>query len=473
MRPAPAVSRFGDDHLECLALVPCCGVLSALRRAGLIDRIGVEEVRVRPINRAIAACAVLAMCLAACGENDSISGAPMPAESVPTTESVDTIAPTEVTTPAVPETAPTVTAPADGTDLADAYLGATTELYRRSLPDGQEFAIRLSDASYASVFGMVWNAPTGSAEACLGDRTVFFGVPGVMRSWGSAWTATRWFIELRSTLPVVLQSTMAIDENSQSPGGYFVLRTATDAPEIILFASDGIQVDRAPVANGVAMVVMPPQAFRDGETVENLTVKLVDLDGRLSAPVPLTYVDQTTPPECGPGEPPQRSLPPAGEQPADPEAAEAQIRERHALLIDRSVSADEKPSDLLDDDTGVQTAIAVMDDGPYADQAASATYAIDELVFTTPEEAWFRYTITTSASTFANRFGQATFNGQVWQITRATLCQDLALAQAPCRPESPSLVVPLDPEFEAEWMDWQSRAMLYNDGDGCAPLSQC
>lgn len=448
-------------------------VLSALRRVGLLDPFDVEGVRVRPINRAITACAVLAMCMAACGENVSISGAPAPSESAPTTESVDTTAPTEETTPAVPETAPNVTAAFDGTDLADPYLEATTELYRRSLPDGQEFAIRVSDASYASVFGMVWNAPTGSAEACLGDHALFFGIPSVMRSWGSAWTAERWFNEQRSTQPVVLQSSMAIDENSPLPGAYFVLRTTTDAAEIVLFASDGTQVDRAPVSNELAVAVMPSEAWREGDIIDKMTVRLVAADGQESAPVQLSYGDQTYPAECGPGEPPQRSLPAAGEQPADPEAAEAQIRERHALLIDRSLAADEKPADLLDDNTGVDDAIAVMDDGPFAEQAASATYAIDELVFTTPEEAWFRYTITTSASTFADRFGQAIFNGQVWQITRATLCQDLALAQAPCSPESPYLVVPLDPEYEAAWMEWQSRAMLYNSGDGCAPLSQC
>lgn len=421
----------------------------------------------RPINRAVAACAVLAMCVTACRETDSISGAPMPTENVPSTEPVAT---TADTIPPVPDTTSVVTATAAGTDLADAYLADTTEIYRRALPDGHDFVARLSNGSYASVFGMVWNAPTGTAETCLGDGALFVGIPGVMRSWGSAWTATRWFNALRSTQPAVLQTTMAIDETS--PGAYMVVRVDTDATELALFAGDGTEVDRAPVSHSIAVVVMPPEAWEEGETVENLTVRLTAADGTESAPVPLTYRDQTALPECGPGEAPVLALPAPGNQPADPAAAEALIRDRYALLVDQSIPADQKPSDLLDDYTGVQAAIAGMKRGQYADIAASATYAIDELVFTAPDEAWFRYTITTSASTWPDRFGQAMLNDGVWQITRATVCQDLALTQSPCNP-NPSSVVPDDPKYEAAYQEWVSRAMLYPDGDGCAPLSNC
>jgi hypothetical protein len=160
-------------------------------------------------------------------------------------------------------------------------------------------------------------------------------------------------------------------------------------------------------------------------------------------------------------------------QPADPAAAAAQIRQRHALLADRSVPADLRLADLLDDDTGVQAAIASLDDSPSREAAASATFAIDELVFTTPAEAWFRYTITTPSSTYGDRFGNAVFNGHVWQITRATICQDLALALSPCVPDPPMVEPPSTPEWEAAWQEWISSAMLYTGNDGCRPLSQC
>jgi len=141
--------------------------------------------------------------------------------------------------------------------------------------------------------------------------------------------------------------------------------------------------------------------------------------------------------------------------------------------VGRSIAADDKPTDLLDDYTGVQAAIAAVDLGQYRDVAASAAYSIDELVFTQPDEAWFRYTIVTNTSTFANRFGTATFDGSVWQITRATICQDRGLAAAPCRPEPEPVVLPTNPEWEAAWQEWMTRASLYPSGNGCPPLTQC
>lgn len=423
----------------------------------------------RPINRAVAACAVLAMCAAACGDPDSISGPPAPTESVPSTESVDTTASADTILPG-PATAPPVTL-ADGVDPADAYLDATTEIYSRTLPDGHEFVARLSNGSYADLFGYSWTAPTGSAELCLGDHALLIGVPGVVGWWGSAWTSSKWFNDILSTQPLTVQSTMEIGDNSPA-GTYLVLRTDTDSSEVILLSSVGTEIDRAPLVNGLAVVVMPPDAWQDGGSILDLAAQLVGVDGQSSAPTQLSYGDQTYPAECGPGEAPVRTLPTAGAQPADASTAEAQIRERYALLVDQTIPSDEKPTDLLDDDTGVDSAVATLNQGQYADDAANAIYTVDELVFTSPTEAWFLYTITTPASTFPGRFGQATFNGSVWQTTRATLCQDLSLAQAPCHP-NPDSVVPIDPDFDAALAEWNSRAMLYPSGDGCPPLSQC
>jgi hypothetical protein len=221
------------------------------------------------------------------------------------------------------------------------------------------------------------------------------------------------------------------------------------------------------------MVVVDPLAKGEGSTVNDLSVTVIPANGQPSAPSPLAPAEWGAPSDCGPGDAPQRPLPAAGVQPADPGNATAQIRQRHALLVDRSMSHGRQLGDLLDDDTGVQSAIAQMDTGPYADVAATATYSIDELVFTQPEEAWFRYTITTSASTYGDRFGRAVFNGTVWQITRATICQDLALAQSPCDPTPPTVEPPSTPEWDTAWQEWVSRAMLYTGNDGCPPLSQC
>ena len=143
------------------------------------------------------------------------------------------------------------------------------------------------------------------------------------------------------------------------------------------------------------------------------------------------------------------------------------------MLVDQSINSDQKPTDLLDDNTGVPDAVEQLHSGQYAEVAANATYSVDELVFTKPDEAWFRYTIKTSLGDFPDRFGIAVFDGSVWQTTRATICQDLALALAPCQPSPPPVEGPTTPEWEAAFQEWTARAQQYIGNDGCPPLSQC
>lgn len=328
----------------------------------------------------------------------------------------------------------------------------------------------MSTESYADVFGMKWTAPTGSADQCLGDHAIFTGVPGLIGSWGSAWVAHAWFDAPSPAQPAEVQSSMIAAGDSLPPVEYWLLRTGADATDVIVTLADGTEIDRAPVTERVAMVRVDVLTT---QTVGNLNMVVVAPDGTRSAPAPLAYPDRPGPAECGPGEPPQRPLPPAGTQPADPTAAAAHIRARHALLVDQTIPAAQKPDDLLDDDTGIADAMRSVSTGQYKDLAASAAYSIDELVFTGPDEAWFRYTLTTSASAWPDRFGTATFNGRVWQISRATVCQDIALAQVQCEPRTEPIEPPANPEWEAAWQEWVSRAMLYTGNDGCPPLSQC
>ena len=423
----------------------------------------------RLFNHSVGASVVLLFALAACGDG-STSSQSSATQSVPTTSGTEQPA---TTTSTVPETTSTVTGTTDTIDRADIYLGKTTEIYRRALPNGEDFVVRLSTDSYATVFGLSWTAPTGSAEECLGAHAMFFGVPGHVGFWGSAWVASPWFDDTISMQAVVLQSSMSAAENTNPATEYLVLRTLGDAAEIVLSSLAGTELDRSTVTNGIAMVVVEPQARGEGQTVNDLQVTVVAKDGLPSEASRLAPLAANVPVDCGPGDPPQRPLPEPGAQPADSGAAATQIRQRHALLVDRSVPADQKPADLLDDDTGVQDAIATIDAGQYRDVASSATYSIDELVFTKPDEAWFRYTITTTTTTYGDRFGIAAFDGKVWRITRATICQDIALAFAPCQPTPSTIEPPSTPEWDAAWQEWVSRANLYMGNDGCGPLSQC
>jgi hypothetical protein len=413
----------------------------------------------------------------------------------PSSTTIDAVDSTEpiLSTPAEPDAtivlapepmAPATTTPA-GVDLATPYLEGATEVYRRTLPTGEDFVAMVSDRTYASLFGIEWRAPTGSADDCLGDRAVFIGVPPGIGWWGSAWVATRWFDEVDLTTPVVVASmqpasfdvaTVPPSGNAVvDPGLHVLLRVSPGVAEVIASTGSGAEIDRAEVVNGLAMIVAPSYFVAE----EVPTIRLVSTDGRIGESAPIDfdsqYEQRPDPPSgpCGPGDPPVLSLPEPGAQPDDPARAEREIRQRHALLVDRSIPADSKPPALLDDDTGVDAAVAQARGGGYSEAVASATYSIDEVVFTEPDTAWFTYTIEATTGTFGPRFGVATFNGDVWQISRSTLCNDLSLAGASCVPAPPPLRLPNQDEFDRAYDEWVERAQLYTAGDGCPPLSPC
>jgi len=139
--------------------------------------------------------------------------------------------------------------------------------------------------------------------------------------------------------------------------------------------------------------------------------------------------------------PPPPALPDAGEQPADPAAAEAEIRAAMTELYG-AIGAGAEGSDLIDDPTGVAEAREQVQEGGFADSAASAVATIDELVFTAPDEAWFRYSIDTNGNDFDNRYGIAVLVDGVWKITRSTVCQDLSMAGGDCGGDWQSIYPP-------------------------------
>lgn len=127
--------------------------------------------------------------------------------------------------------------------------------------------------------------------------------------------------------------------------------------------------------------------------------------------------------------PPPPELPAPGEQPADADAAEAAITELMTLIYgDDDGDNDER----IDDPTGVAEARDQIREGGFEEAAASAEAIVEELVFTSPTEAWFRYRIETTSGTFSERFGIAAFIDDPWKITRNTICQDLSMAGGDC-----------------------------------------
>ncbi len=360
-------------------------------------------------------------------------------------------------------------------DPAEPYIEQSTEIYRRETPSGTDVRVLRSNVPYGELFGIEWDLPTGTQDACLGGDAIFIGSPDGPPQWLSSWTVRQW----RALDPT---QEIAIDEYYTATASNLIVRTDLAAREVTL--THGTEVhDRAEFIDGVAVIEMAgfgDGAFEGGETGPLLTMAVDTEDGESELrtfPVYGQYYGQqlaTT--GCIAPPIPGQELPEAGaEQPVDVVAAEAAVRERHAILVDRSDI--EKPEDILTDDTGVTEARAQMEAGGYAESAAGAAYTIDGVVFTDAETAWFEYTIDAPSGTFGHRFGQAIYNGEVWQITRQTICQDLSLAGGYCDGDenTPNLEPPLADgvDFNQAMAEWQVLQNSFFEKLQCNPLNPC
>jgi hypothetical protein len=216
--------------------------------------------------------------------------------------------------------------------------------------------------------------------------------------------------------------------------------------------ADGL-TDTAPIIDGMALLVV------DGSSPWEVEYEadLVGADGTRT----ITQADMghwNDPEWRAACQEPPPALPDAGEQPDDPDAERTAIEERFALLwntdIDRSAT-----DDLLDDWTGVAEAIDGATTGDYADVVGSAVHTIDELVFTSPTEAWFRYSIVTDLTSFYDRYGTVALVDGVWQFPRAVICQDLGLTGGGCDPWVDNIYPPSWYErYDAREECWETEA---------------
>jgi hypothetical protein len=215
------------------------------------------------------------------------------------------------------------------------------------------------------------------------------------------------------------------------PQWVVVVQAPADTTAVSVAFAGG-SADRAEPQNGVAVLVVPagesdPALPADGYVVPEFTVAF---EGG-AEPVVLSAADVNNwdDPEfqdsCSP---PPPALPEPGEQPADPVAAQAEIVDVMTLVYD----ATEREEGVVTDTTGIAEAREQVAAGGFAGEADSARATIEELVFTSPTEAWFRYRIDTSGAGLSDRYGIAQFVDGSWKITRDTVCQDLSMAGGDC-----------------------------------------
>jgi hypothetical protein len=232
-----------------------------------------------------------------------------------------------------------------------------------------------------------------------------------------------------------------------------MVQARADITEVAVAWPDGA-TDRASVDDGVAVLVVPGGGAYDSD----YTIEVTDAAGVRSLTVDdLQHWDDPVWREACQEPPP--ALPDAGEQPADPVAAEAAIRERFALLWDRGIDRADKPDDLLSDWTGVAEAADAVFAGEYGDSATHAVNTIEELVFVSPTDAWFRYTIDTDVAFFSDLYGTAALVEGVWQFPRALMCQNLGLAGPGCEPYEEQIYPP-------SWYERYGEQTCWDEPDG-------
>ena len=304
--------------------------------------------------------------------------------------------------------------------LAGEYRGQLplTLVYERQLDIGVRVRL-MSGQSWPDEgwYGADWR-PAKFCYATAESRLTFDG-PDLVDVTGYGW-----YEELFKGLAVQVVEAGYADGR---PLRVLQVQTAPDATEVAVTWSDG-GADRTAVVNGAAVLVV-----EGTDPYGDYSFEITDAAGtRMLTNSDLDYYRDADY-RAGCEEPPP-ALPDAGDQPADPVAAEAALRERFDLLWNRSLPADETPGDLLDDRTGVDAATEAVFAGGFSEAAESATHIIEELVFTGPTEAWFRYGIDTTNGYFGQRYGTATLTNDVWVFPRALVCQDLGLAGGQCEP---------------------------------------
>lgn len=260
-----------------------------------------------------------------------------------------------------------------------------------------------------------------------------------------------WYEELFNGLAV---QAIDIGHADDHPMRVLQVQAAPGATEVAVTWPDGAS-DRTAVVDGVAVLVVDGTNAYAGYTLE-----ITDAAGTRS--VAADDLDYNINPDYRAGcvEPPP-PLPDPGEQPADRAAAEAALLERFAILWDRSLPEADKPQDLIDDRTGVDEAIAQVLEGGLAESAQSAQHTVDEVVFTSPTEAWFMYGIDTINGYFGQRYGTATLTGGVWVFPRALVCQDLGLAGGGCDPWAEQIY---PPSWYERYGDPYSSCWIEEDG---------
>lgn len=125
-------------------------------------------------------------------------------------------------------------------------------------------------------------------------------------------------------------------------------------------------------------------------------------------------------------EPPPPALPPAGEQPADPDAARDEI----VAAYTAGYGGGEGRLDAFVDPETLAPVLEALDESESFDQYRGRIRAlVGEIVFDSPTHAFLFYDLDPVLS---DRIGEAVLTDRGWKVANDTICSDVALAGVRC-----------------------------------------
>lgn len=193
-------------------------------------------------------------------------------------------------------------------------------------------------------------------------------------------------------------------------------------PEIVALDADGEEVARGEVPWTTSYGV----ALDDTWVSEATPAPLVSGASPSSSPAPRSTTGDCAEPTTLPA--------PGAEQPADPVAAEAEVRATWDAAVGQPAGT--PPADVYDDTTGLAEAQAELREAQGDELLDSVTIPIDAVVFADADTAYVQYGVHvgTYDTTYFGRFAELVHVDGRWKVTRASVCRLLSLGGGTCEP---------------------------------------
>jgi hypothetical protein len=181
--------------------------------------------------------------------------------------------------------------------------------------------------------------------------------------------------------------------------------------------------------DGLAVVAVPdPAPEATAPVPPGASLELVA--GGVTTPLAIEEAFRSDP-ACVPPPPAPPALPAAGEQPADVDAARAQVESAFQRAF--GGAGDEATSDAVDDPEGIDERREELRDRYPEMLGGRVGYEISDIVFTSPTHAayYFRPVISDYAE-LPRQIGEARVVDGSWKITRSTVCSMFRLGGVSC-----------------------------------------